>query len=204
MRTSEEPRTQDRPARRRVCLFGGSFDPVHEGHLAMARTACTACRFKRVIFLPARHSPHKSDSPQAPAADRLAMLNLAVGDFPWAEVSNWEIERPAPSFSWQTADHFASLLGPEVELWWLLGDDQWRVLESWARPERLASQLRFAVVPRGEARVLPKPGFRHEMIAFSHPASATAVRHAVKQGQSLDGLVPVEVAEYIREHGLYR
>ena len=132
------------------------------------------------------------------------MLELALRDLPWAEVSDWEIERPAPSFSWQTAEHFASLLGPEVELWWLLGEDQWRVLETWARPEVLASQLRFAVVPRGEARILPKPGFRHEVVAFHHAASATAVRQAVQHGRPLDGLVPATVADYIREHGLYR
>ena len=111
-------------------------------------------------------------------------------DLPWAEVSDWEIERPAPSFSWQTAGHFASLLGPEVELWWLLGDDQWRVLETWARPEVLASQLRFAVVPRGEARILLKPGFRHEVVAFHHPASATAVRQRCSTGEASTAWCP--------------
>jgi nicotinate-nucleotide adenylyltransferase len=173
---------------RRLCLFGGSFDPVHRGHTSLA----------------AGRSPHKLEhDPPAPATDRLAMLRMALADAPWAEVSQWEIDRAAPSYSWQTADHFATLAGPDTELCWLLGADQWANLHTWAHPERLAARLTFLVFPRGPEPVLPRPGFRHEAVDIRHPASSTAVRTAARAGQSLDGLVAPTVAAYIREHGLY-
>jgi nicotinate-nucleotide adenylyltransferase len=204
MHTSEESPAVPNLARRRVCLFGGSFDPVHNGHMAMARAAHSDCRLERVVFLPARRSPHKPDLQPAPAADRLAMLERAVGELGWAEVSDWELQRRGPSYSWQAAEHFSSAFGAEVELCWLLGADQWRAIETWARPEVLAARLSFIVFPRGQGSLTPKPGFRHEVIALRHPASATAVRQAVQRGQSLAGLVPPKVEAYIREHGLYK
>lgn len=190
---------------RRLCLFGGSFDPVHLGHTSLAAAVVNSCAVQKVVFIPAWRSPHKQDhDPPAPAADRLAMLRLAVAGIPWAEVSGWELERAMPSYSWQTAEHFATLAGPGTELCWLLGADQWAALHTWARPEMLAALLTFIVLPRGPETIRPRPGFHHEMVNVSHPASSTAVRAAVHAGRSLQGLVAPPVAEYIREHGLYQ
>jgi nicotinate-nucleotide adenylyltransferase len=190
---------------RRLCLFGGSFDPVHLGHVALAETAWRRGGLERVVFLPAWQSPHKQDeAPPAPAVHRLAMLRLALAAAPWAVVDAWEIDRGGPSYSWQTAEHFAGAAGPEVELCWLLGADQWARLHTWAHPEILAARLTFLVFPRGGTPVEPRPGVRHECIDFRHPASATAARAAARDGRPLDGLVGPEVADYIRRHGLYR
>lgn len=190
---------------RRLCLFGGSFDPVHLGHTTLAAAAVNRCAVQKIIFIPAWRSPHKQDrDPPAPAAARLAMLRLAVADAPWAEISGWEIERAAPSYSWQTAEHFAALAGHGTDLCWLLGADQWAALHTWARPDILAARLTFLVFPRGLEPVVPRPGFRHETIDLRHPASSTAVRAAVRAGQSLDGLVAPAVAAYIDRHRLYR
>ena len=189
---------------RRLCLFGGSFDPVHLGHTTAAAAARARCGLEKVVFIPAWRSPHKQDrDPPAPAADRLAMLRLALADAPWAEVSRWELDRAAPSYSWQTAEHFAGLASPGTDLCWLLGADQWASLHTWARPDILADRLTFIVFPRGPEPILRRPGFRHEVVDVRHPASSTAVRAAVRAGQPLDGLVAPAVAAYVREHGLY-
>lgn len=194
------------PARRpsRLCLFGGSFDPVHLGHTALAAAAWHRCNLKKLIFVPAWRSPHKQDDDApAPAAHRLAMLRLALASASWAEVSPWEIDRGGPSYSWQTADHFASEAGADVDLCWLLGADQWAKLHTWAHPEKLAALLTFLVFPRGEVPIAPRSGVRHETIDFRHPASSTVVRAAARAGQPLDGLVSPAVAAYIRKHRLY-
>jgi nicotinate-nucleotide adenylyltransferase len=190
---------------RRLCLFGGSFDPVHLGHTTLAAAAMDRCGLEKVLFIPAWRSPHKRDhDPPAPAADRLAMLQLALTDAPWAEVSRWEIDRAEPSYSWQTAEHFATLAGPDTDLCWLLGADQWASLHTWAHPEKLAAGLTFLVFPRGPEPIRPRPGFCHEPVDVRHSASSTAVRSAVRAGLPLDGLVAPAVAGYIHRHGLYR
>jgi len=189
---------------RRLCLFGGSFDPVHLGHTTIAAAAYARCGLEKVIFIPAWQSPHKQDQnrPAAPA-DRLAMLRLAVAGLPWAVVDAWEIGRGGPSYSWQTAEHAARMAGPDTELCWLLGADQWAVLHTWARPEILADLLTFIVFPRGPDPILPRPGFRHEVVDIRHPASSTEVRAAAYAGRSLKELVAPAVAAYIREHRVY-
>lgn len=192
------------PASRRLCLFGGSFDPVHLAHVALAEAAWRQARLDHILFVPAWRSPHKLGQQMASAEDRLAMLRLAVAGLPWAGISTWELERAAPSYSWQTVEHFSELSGPETELFWLLGADQWEKLPAWARPEYLAARVTFLVFPRGDIAVLPRAGFRHQFIDVRHPASSTAVREAVRARQPLAGLVPDAVAAYITEKGLYR
>ena len=91
----------------RIALFGGSFDPPHCAHLAIARAAAEHCGLQQVIFIPCRISPLKGRSPGASGADRLAMLRLATNGMAWASVSDWELSRPGPSYSWQSAEHFA-------------------------------------------------------------------------------------------------
>jgi nicotinate-nucleotide adenylyltransferase len=191
---------------RRVCLFGGSFDPVHLGHTALAETVWEHCGLEKVIFIPAWQSPHKPDDAPAPAADRLAMLELALKGRAWAEISRWEIEQPTPSYSWQTAEYFAGSFGSGVELCWLLGADQWKQLRTWAHPEKLASLLTFLVFPRNGIEIGPQPGLRYELIDFRapHPASSSAVRTIVRAGGALDGWVDPAVADYITSRRLYR
>lgn len=203
MRSSPSIPPPRRP--RRLCLFGGSFDPVHLGHTAIAAAAHTQCGLEKVVFIPAWQSPHKTgrNRPAAPA-HRLAMLRLALATLPWAEVDTWEIGREGPSYSWQTAEHAARQAGPDTQLHWLLGADQWASLHTWARPEILSDLLTFIVFPRGPEPIRPRPGFRHEVVDVRHPASSTAVRAAAHAGRPLEDLVAPGVAAYIREHGLYQ
>lgn len=201
--------TETRPARGGWCLFGGSFDPVHLGHLALAAAAREQAEVSKVIYLPAWRSPHKlAGAGPAPAVHRCAMLELAVAGRPHEEVSTWEIERERLSYSWETAEHFTTLLReqgpPGARLSWLLGADQWEKLDTWAHPSRLAKLLVFLVFPRDGYAIYPRPGFIHQELQAHHPTSSTAVRAAVKSGAPLEGLVPPAVATYIRQHGLYQ
>jgi len=132
------------------------------------------------------------------------MLRLALRSLPWAEISSWELDQPGPSYSWQTATHFASQKNSQTDLCWLLGADQWAALHTWARPEVLAKSLTFLVFPRGETPILPQPGFRHEVVHCRHPASSSAARFAAQKNNSLEHIVAPEVAEYIHSHGLYQ
>ncbi|MDB6078520.1 MAG: nicotinate (nicotinamide) nucleotide adenylyltransferase [Akkermansiaceae bacterium] len=185
----------------RIALFGGTFDPIHLGHLEIARLAKEALELDKVIFLPCRTSPHKQGIETAPAADRLEMVRLAIAELPWAEVDDHDLAAPAPSYSYLTAEEMARR-HPDAKLFWLMGADQWRALPRWAEPGRLARVVDFIVFARDGA---PLPHSGWEMHAFSgtHPASATAIREAVRNGNMPLNWLPAAVADYIFRHQLY-
>lgn len=184
----------------RAAIFGGSFDPVHRGHLAMAERARAVSGLDRVVFMPAAVSPFKKGT-VANASQRHDMLGIALREsgFDWAEVSGFELDRPAPSYSWQTAQHFASAF-PRTEWFWILGTDQWEQIERWAEPEILRELLHFLVFTRKGEPVRERPGWRRTAIPFAHPASSTAIRSDLDAHG--DWLAP-GVLRYCREQGLY-
>jgi nicotinate-nucleotide adenylyltransferase len=187
----------------RLALFGGSFDPPHRAHLAIAAAAVEQCALERVIFIPCQVSPLKGRQPAAPGAHRLAMLRLAVAGLPWAEVSDWELARPGPSYSWQTAEHFAALY-PQAALHWLMGADQWESLERWARPDFLREHLTFIVFAREGIAPQPRPGWRAHFLEGAWPGSSTEARALLAAGQSAAALLPATVEEYAVRERLYR
>jgi nicotinate-nucleotide adenylyltransferase len=186
----------------KIALFGGTFDPVHNAHLAIAAEAMRCCELEKVIFIPNWKSPHKSDQRSTSPKHRLAMLHLATADLPWAEVSNWEIERAEPSYSWMTAEHFANEF-PEATLHWILGSDQWNAIHTWSKPERLAQLLNFIVFPRDGVEPSNYPDFHSQEIELETPGSSTAVRKLAAKGRSVAHLVPAKVATYLQEHDIY-
>ena len=188
--------------RRRIALFGGTFDPVHLGHLHLAGTARAALDLDQVRFIPCRISPHKLDTTPTSAEARLVMLRLATADLPWAVVDDLETRREGPSFSWETAVAMRGKF-PGARLFWIMGVDQWKVLLGWAEPEKLAACVEFVVFSRGEAPV-PRDGFVMHALACDHPASATAIREAIAAGRDTGGWLDPAVEAYIREHGLFR
>lgn len=187
---------------RRIALFGGTFDPVHLGHLHLAGAARTALDLDEVRFIPCRISPHKLDTTPTPAEARVAMLRLATGGLEWAVVDDLETRREGPSFSWQTAVAMRGKF-PGARLFWIMGVDQWKALLSWAEPEKLAACVEFVVFSRGEEPV-PRDGFVMHALACDHPASATAIRGAIAAGRDTGGWLDPAVEAYIREHALYR
>ena len=186
----------------RFALFGGSFDPIHLGHIEIARAAQAACDLDRVVFLPCWQSPHKSKGTIASPEQRLEMLELATHDLAWAEVSKWELERDTPSYSWMTAEHFARE-HPRAELFWILGTDQWDALERWAEPAKLAQLLTFIVFPRG-IDPEPKAEFAHHAIDVRHPASSTEIRRGLADGSDVSAMLSPQVADYISAEKLYQ
>ncbi len=183
----------------RIALFGGSFDPIHLGHTMLAERAVENANLDRLFFIPCRQSPHKTKAPGASDEQRGEMIRLATSGFAWAKLSTVELEREGASFSWQTAETFAKE-HPGAELFWILGSDQWDVIEKWAKPEILASLLTFLVFPRG-SEVRGKPGFRHQRLDFTHPASSTAIRASREAAREF--LAP-EVLAFVEGERLYR
>lgn len=166
-----------------TCLFGGSFDPVHAGHLAIAAAARAACNLQRVVFLPAARSPFKEEGTRLfDDAARLAMLRAATAHLPWAEVSELDLRMPPPSWSWRVVEAWLAER-PGDKLFWLLGTDQWELLHLWARPDYLAEHLTFIVYHRGKEPE-PRPGVRSIFLTGpEHPASSSAIRARLAAGE---------------------
>ncbi len=168
----------------KTCLFGGSFDPVHSGHLLMAAEAQRVCGLNNVIFLPAARSPFKVESPGLFSdKQRLELLHLATADLPWAEVSELDLLLPAPSWSWRVVEAWRTQ-HPQDELYWLMGTDQWEQLHRWARYEYLVEHLHIIVYAR-DTLPQPRTGVRATFIHGHHPASASAIRAALQSGTPL-------------------
>lgn len=181
-----------------IGLFGGTFDPIHLGHIAIATAARVAVPLDEVQFIPCRRNPAKAKAAVAGVDHRCAMIELATAGLPWARLNRIELERNGhePGYSWQTVANFRNSR-PGDQLFWILGNDQWRVIDTWARPDFLAKAVTFVVFPR-DGNPLPRPGFRMIPIRTTHPASATAIR---EQG-ALHFLDP-RVASYARDRRLY-
>lgn len=170
---------------RRVCLFGGSFDPVHGGHVAMARAAMEHCGLDRVVFLPAGLSPFKQDAPPLFSPhQRLELLRLALKGEKKMEISDLDLRMPPPSWTWRLVERWQGL-HPTDELYWLMGTDQWDQLHRWARFPLLVSQLRFIVYLRGRALPTSRPGVRVSFISAHHPASSSVIRRCLAEARAI-------------------
>jgi nicotinate-nucleotide adenylyltransferase len=188
---------------RRIGVLGGSFDPVHIGHLAAASCAWGACGLERVVLIPARLSPFKNGAGASPA-QRLAMLRLAVADDGRFAVSDEEVRRDGPSYTWETVRALAAR-EPGAEICLITGDDAFAGLAGWRDAARLAAAVTFLVAPRegGEPAAMPFP-VRTEAVAMPRLAvSSTLVRGLVRAGRPIRYLVPDAVADYIGREGLY-
>jgi nicotinate-nucleotide adenylyltransferase len=191
------------PAPRRIGLFGGTFDPIHDGHLHLAGLARNALALDKVRFIPCRISPHKEGSTPTAAGDRVEMLHRALDGVPWAVVDERELTAPEPSYSYLTAQSIAGEC-PGARLFWIMGNDQWRALSQWMEPEILASLVEFIVLARHAQHPAPRPGCRLHVVHGEHPASATTIREAARAAtEPLPWLNP-QVASWIRERRLYQ
>jgi len=185
----------------KICLFGGTFDPIHLGHTFIAQQAAFQLGIDKVIFLPCKQSPHKLETQAISADDRLKMCQLATSKLPWAEVSDYDLTSPAPSYSWRTAEHFKKLY-PDAQLFWLMGTDQWESISRWVRAKHFASLLNIIVYSR-DSKAIPTEGFESTLLnILQHPASATAVRQQIGNKQNPSWLHP-NVASYVKENQLY-
>ena len=206
-----------KPGRSRLAVFGGTFNPVHNGHLALAGHIIRAGLADEVLFVPSGIPPHKTCADLAPGAERLAMLEAAVMPFPQFGVSDIELQRAdVPSYTISTLDMLRAAYS-EKEIVFLMGMDCLAELHTWHRAQELASQFNFIVYPRPgvEPIKLPELGDRFGnrnanklatavIDAPLFPVSATEVRAFCAAGKTLAGLVPEAVIGYIAEHKMYR
>jgi nicotinate-nucleotide adenylyltransferase len=156
-----------------------------------------------VLFVPCVRSPFKGRKPRATDAQRLAMLRLAVKNEPRFWLTRCELDRPAPSYAYDTALEIREAF-PRAELIWLIGADQLAALDRWHRPDELRRLVTFALLPRGESVAAAPP---RTVLSLPRPRrvdiSATEIRHRVKSRLPIDHLVPAPIAAYIQRHGLY-
>ena len=198
----------------RVGVYGGTFDPVHLGHLILAEEARCALGLGRLLLVPAAQPWRKSHRVVSPAAHRLAMLRLAVADDPYFDVSTIEIERGGPTYTVETLAALKAEAEPGTELVFILGEDALLDLPNWRDPEGILRLAYLGVAERGDGdgidlgpveRVLP--GIRGRILRIPMPRidiSSSEIRRRVQTGGSIRYLVPPSVQAYIAEQRLYR
>ncbi len=196
-----------------LALFGGTFDPIHIGHLAIAEDARWALGTDQVLFVPAAQQPLKQgQTPGATAEQRLRMVELAVADNPHFAVWNGEVRRGGMSYTVDTVAQITQA-SPDAELYFVLGADAVTLLPRWLKIEQLIEMCRFAVLRRpGAALALDPlretlPTLRDRITIIDGPLltiSATDVRHRFHAGQPVRYHLPHAVWDYIEQHGLYR
>jgi nicotinate-nucleotide adenylyltransferase len=194
-----------------IGVMGGTFDPIHVGHLAIGEEAREALALDTVLFVPAGQPPHKPAGSVTSVEHRLAMVELAIADNPAFELSRIEIERPGPSY---TVDSVEALVRDADDLVLILSAETFSELPSWHEPERLFEAARMAVVPR-EGYPAPDPAWlaaafpgREGRVTYLEGPrlglSSTAIRARVAAGRSIRYLVPDMVGAYIADKQLYR
>jgi nicotinate-nucleotide adenylyltransferase len=183
-----------------IGVLGGTFDPVHNAHLAMARAALEGLSLKEILFVPTG-TPLYRNPPVASAEHRLAMLKLAIQGDPRYRIDEREL---APGVSGYTADTLKSLrseIGSAVPLYLLMGADQYAALATWHRPDEVKKLSRIAVFARPGFKAVGKDA---EIVPMKPlPISASEIRARAARGEGLSGLVPPAVAGYIARHRLY-
>jgi nicotinate-nucleotide adenylyltransferase len=185
-------------------LFGGSFDPVHLGHLLVAQAAREEFGLDRLCFIPAAQSPFKPGTDPAPAKARLQLLRLALAGQPRYEVDAQEITRGGVSYTIDTVRDYRRRF-PDARLFWLIGADHVAKLPQWRDAEELAASVEFLVIPRpGEPAVpFPAPFRGARLKGFPLGVSSSQIRARVKAGLPVDLLTGPAVAEAIRANRLY-
>ena len=219
--------------RKRIAIYGGTFDPVHLAHLEVARRVSRLFEMDELLFVPAQVAPHKLTRPVTPALHRYAMLVLATQSDPQLRVSTFELDGPDRRYTVDTLAHFKSEVGECADLFFVMGADSWSEITSWREWERLLALVNHIVVTRPgydinldlvnasvRERIVDLRGFEQFPEVANEPGgkqifitdavmleySATEIRGALRasDGNELARLVPPAVADYIRKYELYR
>ena len=184
----------------KIGIYGGTFDPIHHGHLILARQASEQIGFDQVVFVPAALSPFKKQPAQADGEARLSMLRAAIEGQDDFIVNDCELKRPPPSYSIDAVLQIRERK-PKAELVWLIGSDNVSGLDKWHRIDALKQLVQFVVLDRGCSE---KATHNYPVVRRNIDISATDIRNRVASGQSIRYLVPQAVEEIIRREKLYR
>lgn len=197
---------------KRIGVFGGTFHPVHQGHLDLARHALTALCLDRVLFVPDRIPPHKPKAEGASDEDRVALLKLVTADEPAFSVDTLELLRDGKSYTVETL-RTLTLRYPDAKLFFLMGSDMLLSFHTWYRPEEIASLATLVCTIRDDsdkdelacaARLRETMGAEVVLLPFVSPVSSTEIRSRLSEGQPIGGLVPPSEELFLYENGLYQ
>jgi nicotinate-nucleotide adenylyltransferase len=201
----------------KVILFGGTFDPIHYGHLRVVECACEQIGAQEVVLIPAHRSPHKKFHPVANGASRIEMMSLAIADKTRFRVSDCELKRAEPSYTLETVRHFCAEYGGEVEICWLVGADAVKDLAGWYRIAELIDECNLCVMFRAGFKRLDFGGLvgvigpvrvaKLERNVVQTPLidiSSTEIRRKLACGDDVSDMLEPKVLAYIQKNGLYR
>jgi nicotinate-nucleotide adenylyltransferase len=203
--------------KKKIALFGGTFDPIHLGHTAVAAAAAEHIGAEKIVFIPAKRSPLKDSFPEAGDGDRLAMIALAIADNEKFQLNDYELRKPEPSYTLETVRRFQADYGGKALIYWLIGADSIYELSRWYGIVELIDACILCVMFRagckppdfakfkdvwGAARVekLQRNVIRTPLIDIS----STEIRNRLAAGRDVTDMLAPQVADYIRKHGLYR
>ena len=194
-----------------IGVLGGTFDPIHIGHLIVAEEARLRLELGEVLFVPAGEPWLKQDRDITPAVHRVEMVRRAIATNPYFKLSTLEIERPGPSYTVDTLTMLRKQLGSRANLFFILGRDALEDLPLWKEPQKVVQLCRLVVPPRlgsGDLKHLEKamPRLLERVVRLDMPVigiSSSGIRQRLAQGLSIRYLVPPAVEEYIAEHGVY-
>lgn len=189
----------------KIGIFGGTFDPIHHGHLQLAQNARAQFALDHVVFVPAYQPPHKQALLSlTPAQDRYEMVRLAIEGESFLKISDCEIKRKGVSYTFDTLTEFEKKY-PSGTFFLILGKDAFEGIDAWHRAGELKEKVRFLVAKRGDRKIHVSEGVRAEWIEMPLcPISASGIREAIRQGRKVDDHLSPKVLQYIREHALYR
>jgi nicotinate-nucleotide adenylyltransferase len=203
--------------KKKIALFGGTFDPIHLGHTIVAADAAEHLKAEKVIFVPAKRSPLKHLLPRASDNDRLAMITLAIASNKMFEASDYELKKDVPSYTLQTVRQFQTDYGSDTSIYWLIGADSIGELPYWYEIGRLIDECGLCVMYRAGFAVPDFARFtailgvsRVEKLQLNIirtpliDISSTEIRKRLAAGDDITDMLDPKVADYIREHGLYR
>lgn len=199
---------------KKIGILGGTFDPVHLGHIGLARDAMQQVKLDKVVFIPAKLQPFKLDKKVTDAKDRLAMLRLAADACKGFEISRYEIDNDSISYTYLTLRHVRKTYGDECKIYFITGTDSFLKIETWKESREILSNYSFIIGTR--------PGYRADELKscidrihsdynteirnidnMQLDISSTEIRRKIYNGESTKGLLPANVERYIIEHGLY-
>ncbi|PSJ81023.1 nicotinate-nucleotide adenylyltransferase [Neisseria iguanae] len=199
-----------------IGLFGGTFDPIHNGHLHIAQAFADETGLDTVVFLPAGDPYHKPQRTQTPAKHRFIMTELAIADDPRFALSDCDMVREGATYTFDTVQIFRQQF-PTAKIWWLLGSDSLMKLHTWKKWQTLVRQVNIAVAMRKDGNLNQTPRELHAWLGAAlqngsvrilqaplYNISSTQIRATLENQTLSDGLIPQAVARYIRQHGLYR
>ena len=193
--------------KQKIAIMGGTFDPIHLGHLMIAETVRSDAGMDRILFIPSGNPPHKQDHEITSPEDRFEMTRLAIADHPFFDVSRIEIDRPGTTYTYDTMRALNAENDGFCDYYFILGADAFDYVPHWKEAEKVIQEVQFLVVARPGYTVAPPanmPQIRYQTVEMPQiDISSTDIRNRAKEGRSIRYLVPEPVRAYIEERKIY-